>query len=92
MSNILMPVALGYRSSHVLRVSQTRADFGKPARVFSFIPSPTDSRNTGAGPRPAAVWYPHNYFAAHARDHPLLSWASFVSGPKNKLRKKSVKI
>ena len=26
---------------------------------FSFVPSPTDTRNTGADPRPAAVWNPH---------------------------------
>ena len=27
--------------------------------LLLFVPSPTDTRNTGAGPRPAADWYTH---------------------------------
>ena len=33
---------------------------------FSFVRSPTDTRNTGADPRPATGWYPRKNFSARA--------------------------
>ncbi len=44
---------------------------------FSFVPSQTDIRNTGADPRPQRSGT-HKFFDMRS-DPPLISWASFGS-------------